>query len=47
MYDLEEVYRLVKSGLWFAVMAVMIRSIPTNGTLYRRMLVGRFVLDQV
>ena len=46
MSDLEEVCWLVKSGLYFAIMAVMIRSIPTDGTLDRRMLVGRFVLDQ-
>ena len=47
MSDLEEVCWLVKSGLYFAIMAVMIRSIPTDGTLDRRMLVGRFVFDQV
>ena len=45
MYDLEEVCWLVKSGLRFAVMAVTIRSIPTDGTLDRRMLVDRFIFD--
>ena len=46
MYDLEEVCWLVKSGLWFAVMAATIQLIPVDGTLDWRMLVGRFVLDQ-
>ena len=46
MYDLEEVCWLVKSGLQFAIMAVTIRSIPTDGTLDQMMLVGRFVFDQ-
>ena len=46
MSDLEEVYWLVKFGLWFAIMAVTIRSIPTAGTLDQRMLVGRFIFDQ-
>ena len=45
MSDLEEVYWLVKFGLWFAIMAVTIRSIPTDGTVDWRMLVSRFVLD--
>ena len=47
MSDVEEVYWLVKSGLWIAIMVVTIRSIPTDGTLDRRMLVGTFALDQV
>ena len=45
MYDLEEVCWLVKSGLLFAIMAVTIRSIPTDGTVDGRMLVSRLVLD--
>ena len=45
-YDLEEVCWLVKSGPRFAIMAITIWSIPTDGTLDRRMLVGRFILDQ-
>ena len=46
MYGLEEVCWLVKFSLRFAIMAVTIRSIPTDGTLDQRMLVGRFILDQ-
>ena len=46
MYDLEEVCWLVKSGLRFAIMAVTIRSIPTDGSLDRRLLVGRLAFDQ-
>ena len=46
MYDLEEVCWLVKSDPWFTIMAITIRSIPTDSTLDWRMLVGRFVLDQ-
>ena len=46
MYDLEEVCWLVKFDLRFTIMAVTIRSIPTDGTVDWRTLVGRFVLDQ-
>ena len=46
MSDLEKVYYLVESGLSLAIMAVTIWSIPTNSTLNRSMLVGRFAFDQ-
>ena len=33
MHNLEEARWLVESSLWFTIMAVMIQSIPTDGTI--------------
>ena len=44
-YDLGEVCWLVKSGLRFTIMVVMVQSIPTDSTVDWRMLVSRSVLD--
>ena len=47
MNNLEEVCWLAESGLQFTIMAVTIRSIPTDGTVDWGMLVTRSVPSYV